>query len=77
MVWMLSSTVSKEGVDRGEAYVSGRRDTVPFCFKMLEEIQHLLRAEIAKIQLANRRPSLCRNEPQEQDERVTVASDGI
>jgi hypothetical protein len=73
MVWMLGSTVAKEGVNRGEAYVSGCRDAVAFRFKMLEEIQHLLRTEMAKIQLDNRRPSLCGNEPQQQDERVSVA----
>jgi hypothetical protein len=77
MVWMLSSAVAKEGVNRGEAHVSGCRDTVPLRFKMLEEIQYLLRTEITKIQLRNRRPSLCGNEPQQQHERVTVALDGM
>ena len=33
-------------------------------FKMLEEIQHLLGTDIAKIQLGNRSPSLCGNKPQ-------------
>jgi hypothetical protein len=75
MVRMLGSAVAKEGVNGGEAHVSGRGDAVPFRFKMLEEIQHLLRTEMAKIQLANRRPSLCGNEPQQQHERVTVALD--
>jgi prolyl-tRNA synthetase len=75
MVRMLGSTVAKEGVNGGEAHVSGCGDAVPFRFKILEEIQHLLRTEMAKIQLANRRPSLCGNEPQQQHERVTVALD--
>lgn len=75
MVWMLGSTVPKEGVNRGEAHVSRCRDTVALRFKMLEEIQHLLRTEIAKIQIANRSPSLRGNETQQQDERVTVALD--
>jgi prolyl-tRNA synthetase len=77
MVWMLGSAVAKEGVNGGEAHVSGCGDAVPFRFKMLEEIQHLLRAEMTKVQLANRCPSLCGNEPQHQDERVTVALDGM
>ena len=77
MVWMLGSTVATERVNRGEAHVSGRRNTVPLRFKMLKEIQHLLRTEVAKIQIANRRPSLCGSEPQHQDERVTVALDGM
>ncbi|HWL73210.1 MAG TPA: hypothetical protein VNQ74_05015 [Burkholderiaceae bacterium] len=72
---MLGSAVAKEGVNRGEAHVSGCRDAVAVRFKMLEEIQHLLRTEMAKIQLDNRHPSLCGNEPQHQHERVTVASD--
>jgi hypothetical protein len=49
MIWMLGSAIPKKGVNRGEANVSGCRDAVPFCFKMLEEIQHFLRTEIAKI----------------------------
>ena len=44
---------------------------------MLKEIQHLLRTEILDIQIAHRSPSLCGNETQQQDERVTVALDGV
>jgi len=49
MVWMLGGAVPKEGMNRGEAHVPGCGDAVPFCFKMLEEIQHFLRTEMAKI----------------------------
>src|SRR5258706_2956586 len=66
MVWMLGSAVAKEGVNRGEAHVSGRRYTVPLRFK-------ILRTEVAKIQIANRYPSLCGDETQQQDEGVAVS----
>jgi hypothetical protein len=72
---MLGSAVAKEGVNRGEAHVSGCRDIVPFRLKMMEKVQHLLRTEIAKIQLGNWRPPLFRNKPQQQYEGVTVALD--
>ena len=77
LIRMLRSTVAKERVNRGEAHVSGRRDTVPVHFEVLEEIQYFLRTQICKIQIAYRPPSLCRNELQQQNKRITVTLDGV
>jgi len=49
---------------------------MPVHFEVLKEIQHLPRTQIRKIQIADRRPSLCGNEPQQQNEPIMIASDG-
>ena len=41
------------------------------------KIQHVLRTKVRKIQIADRLPSLCGNEPQQQNERITVALYGV
>ena len=77
MVRMLRSAVPKEGMNRGEAHFAGRGDIMPLRFKMVKEIQHRLGTEVLDIQLDHRLPSLCGNEPQQQDERITVALYGL
>src|ERR1700692_1365757 len=42
MVRMLRGAVPKEGMNRGEAHVSGRGDIVSRRFKVVKEIQHRL-----------------------------------
>jgi hypothetical protein len=74
---MFRSAVPKEGMNRGEAHISGRGDIVPLRFKVVKEIQHRLGTEVLDIQLDHRPPSLCGNEPQQQDERITVALYGL
>jgi hypothetical protein len=76
-VGMLCGTVPEESVNRGEAHISGRRYIVPLDFKVLKEIQYHRRTEILDIQLDHRAPPLRGNEPQQQDERITIALDGL
>jgi hypothetical protein len=73
MVWILGSAVAKEGMNRGEAHISCRGDIVPLRLKVVKEIQDRLGTEVVDIQLDHRPQSLCGNEPQQQDERITVA----
>src|ERR1700722_9141496 len=77
MVRILRGAVPKEGMNRGEAHVAGRGDIVPLRFKVVKKIQHRLGTEVLDIQLDHRPPSLCGNEPQQQDERITVALYGL
>jgi hypothetical protein len=74
---MLRSTVPKEGMNSGEAHISCRGDIVPPGFKVVKEIQHRLGTKVRDIQLDHRPSSLCGNEPQQQDERITVALYGM
>jgi hypothetical protein len=61
-VRMLGSTVPKEGMNRGQAHISRSWDIVPFDFKIVQEIQHLLGPEIFEIQIDYGPLSLCGKE---------------
>ena len=62
---------------RAQASCDRTRDIVSLRFKVVKEIQHRLGTEVLNIQPDQRPPSLCGNEPQQQDERVTVALYGL
>ena len=64
-------------MNRGEAHIPGCGDIVPLRLKVVKEIQDRLGTEVVDIQLDHRPQLLCGNEPQQQDERITVALYGL
>ena len=74
---LLGRAVSEERVDRRQPDIARRDEVVPGTLQMLEEIQHLRRAEIIQIQLAHGSCPAVRHKAEEEHEAVSIAQDGM